>query len=275
VRRPRRGIRLTLGVSRGLVIAEFQDSRDLTVVGILKWVLEPLSYMIVYFVLLTSLLGQHRGYAFPLVLLSALVPWRYFTGVTQSSMGLVDRFSSVIVNVGIPTGVLPLVVMATEAANLLLALLLFVPMVVIYHVDMWPSVLWVPVVVANLLLLTAGPAYLMSVFGLYLPDLRGVVQNLIRAGFFVSTALIPLSAVPGNVLPRVIQANPFSGIFDSFRAVFGVDAVPHGCTNCRVHLVGHAPQAADLLYPAVVGVVLLVVGVIAYRWRSDRIPKEV
>ena len=264
-------------VFRGLVVAEFQDSRDLTLFGVLKWVLEPLSYMLVYFVLVASILGKDRGYAFPLFLLSALVPWRYFTGVMQDSMGLVNRFSSVIVNVGVPKAVLPLVVMTTELTNMLVALLLFVPMVLIYHVDMWPSVLWVPVIVANLVLLTVGPAYLLTVFGLYFADFRGVVQNLIRAGFFLSTALIPLNKIPGDTLPRLIKANPFSGIFDSFRAVFGVYNVraPAGCDTCPPQLVGHAPKPVDLIYPAVVGVVLLLFGLAVYRWRANRIPKEV
>lgn len=258
-------------VFRGLVVAELQDSRDLTALGMLKWLLEPLSYMFVYFVLVASILGKNRGYAFPLFLLSALVPWRYFTGVMQSSMGLVGRFSSVIVNVGVPKGVLPLVVMATEAANMLVALLLFAPMLAIYGVDVWPEVLWLPVIVANLVLLTAGPAYLMTMFGLYFPDFRGVALNLVRAGFFLSTALIPLSKVPGDALPRLIRANPFSGIFDSFRAVFGVFL-----TNREPgELVGHAPRPYDLIYPAVVGVVLLVAGVAVYRWRESRIAKEV
>jgi lipopolysaccharide transport system permease protein/teichoic acid transport system permease protein len=257
-------------VFRALVVAEFQDSRDLTVIGSIKWLLEPLSYMFVYFVLVASILGRSRGYAFPLFLLSALVPWRFFTGVMQGSMGLVNRFSSVIVNVGVPLAVLPPVVMATELTNMLIALVLFAPMVLIYSVDAWPSVLWLPVIVADLVLLTAGPAYLMTVFGLYFPDFRGVAQNLIRAGFFLSTALIPLSRVPGDLLPKLIKANPFSGIFDSFRAVFGVANV-----NREGELVGHAPKPVDLLYPALVGVVLLVAGMLLYRARSSRIPKEV
>ncbi|MBI4259889.1 MAG: ABC transporter permease [Actinobacteria bacterium] len=247
-------------VFRALTVAELRDTRDLSVSGLVKWMLEPLSYMLIYFVLLASILNRARP-NFMLYLLTALVPFRFFTGVTGSSMSVVTRFSQVLANVPVPKGILPPVVLATEGANFLVAIVMtIVPFTFIYGVDIWPSILWFPVVVGVLLVLTAGPAYIATVFGLYFADLRGVVQNLLRGGFFLSTALIPIRAIPGDQLPRLINANPLSGVFDSFRAVF---------------VNGEAPRAIDLLYPLGVGLFLLLVGAVLFRWRQRHFPKEV
>jgi ABC-type polysaccharide/polyol phosphate export permease len=126
----------------------------------------------------------------------------------------------------------------------------------------WPSILWLPVVLAILVVVTTGPTYLAAVFGLYFPDFRGVAQNLIRAGFFVSTALVPISRIPGEQLPLLIKANPMSGVFDSFRVAFGL-------------VKRTSPEPFDLLYPLAVGGLLLVAGLALYLWREQHFPKEV
>jgi ABC-type polysaccharide/polyol phosphate export permease len=250
-------------VFRALFAAELRSSRDFTLTGVLKWMVEPLSFMFIYFVLVASVLtGARPNPAYPLFLLCALVPWRFFTGAVNGSMSLLTRFSSVLTGVPTPKPVLPLVRVATEAANMLVALVLFVPMVFIYDVQVWPSILWLPVVLAILVVVTTGPTYLAAVFGLYFPDFRGVAQNLIRAGFFVSTALVPISQIPGNELKLLIKANPMSGVFDSFRVAFGL-------------VKRTSPEPFDLLYPLAVGGLLLVVGLALYLWRDRHFPKEV
>ncbi len=244
-----------------LTVAEIRASRDITIGGLLKWMLEPVSYMFVYFVLVASILIRAQfGGAYPLFLLCALIPFRFFTGAVNGSMGLIQRFSSVVANIPLPKSLLPLVHLTVEAANLLVALLLFIPMVVIFDTDVWPSILWLPVILISLVLLTAGPTYLGTLFGLYYPDLRGVAQNLIRAAFFVSTGLVAMKVVPGDELRLLIRANPLSGVFDSFRSVF---------------LHGTTPDLFDLVYPPFVGLVLLTIALPLFRAREARIPKEV
>lgn len=253
------GVDRRLRVIGALASARLKQSRDVSVVGILKWLLEPLSYMAVYFVLVAVFLDR-PSFAYPLFLLCALVPWRYFTGVVGGSMALVSAHAAVITNRAFPRDVLPLVLVATEGANLLVALTLFAPMMAWYGIAPRPSMLWVPALIAILAVLSAGPAYLGGVFGLYFPEYRPLVQNLIRMGFFVSTGLVSLRHVPAGRLTTVLRLNPLSGVFDSFRAVV---------------IDGRAPLPFDLLYPLAVGGFLLAVGVPLYRWREREFAKEV
>jgi ABC-type polysaccharide/polyol phosphate export permease len=242
-----------------LTAAELRESRDFTLAGFARWVLEPISYMMVYFVVVASILDNSR-FAYPLFLFCALVPWRYFTGVLQEAMHLMTRYSETIKNRAFPTGVLPLVLMAAEATTFFIALVLFAPLMVAYDIAPTRALLFLPVVLLVLLLVTSGPTYMATIFGLYFPDFRGVAQNLIRAGFFVSSGLVPIEEVPGVELPLLLQANPLTGIFDSFRAII---------------LEGRPPHGMDLLYPAAVGAGLLAMGLLLYRWRRFELPKEV
>jgi len=254
----------TTGFHRGwtalvaLTRAELQETRDLSLVGVFKWALEPLSYMAIYFVLVGAILDRPR-YALPLFLLCALVPWRFFTGTTIESMALLKRYSEIIKNRAFPREVIPLILIASQALTFLIALALFAPLMIYYRVDAWPTILWLPVLIVELIVLSAGPTYLGVVFGLYFPDYREIVRNLIRLGFFASSALVPISEIPGDNLPLVLEANPMTGIFDSFRAIM---------------LFEHAPSFRDIAYPSTVGVVLLLVSLAIYRRYQSEFPKE-
>jgi ABC-type polysaccharide/polyol phosphate export permease len=246
-------------VFRSLTVAEVKEDRDFTVGGLLRWILEPLSYMVVYMVLLGAIFNRPRE-ALPIFLLAALIPFRFFTETLFRSMGIVKAYASVITNRSLPREVLPLVVVASNGATFLLSMLLLLPFMIIYDVPFTPALVWVPVVIVILLVLSAGPAYLAAVFGLYFPDYRGAAQNLVRVSFFMSTALVSVREVPGQELPELIEANPLSSIFDSFRAAI---------------LRGRMPGELDLLYPFAVGVVLLILGLALYRRRQHQFPKEV
>jgi homopolymeric O-antigen transport system permease protein len=135
---------------------------------------------------------------------------------------------------------------------------LFIPFMLVYSIPPTATILWLPVIILVLILVTAGPTYLGALFGLYFPDLKGVAQNLIRATFFLSAALIPLELIPGDTLPLLIQANPLTGIFEAFRAVIVFQS---------------PPQAAHVLYPAAFGVVALAIGLALYRSRQAEFAK--
>src|SRR5207237_2622280 len=100
-----------------------------------------------------------------------------------------------------------------------LALVVLVPFMVYYRTGLSPALFWTPVVIAVLAILVSGPAYIATIFGLYFPDYRGAAQNFIRLGFLASTGLVAAKQIPGKNLPRLMQVNPASGVFDSFRDV--------------------------------------------------------
>jgi ABC-2 type transport system permease protein len=242
-----------------LTRADLRDSRDLSALGLLKWLLEPLAALAAYLGLLAGVLG-HTERAYPLFILIALIPFRYFSGSISSGLTVVPSYGRIIAAYPLPRGVIPLVPVVAEGASFLVSLLLVVPFAVYFGTGLSVALLWLPVVLVVFAVLTAGPVYLAAVYGLYLPDFRGVAQNLLRLSFLTSTGLVALRRVPGDNLPRLFRANPLSGIFDSFRAI----------------VIGeHAPAAIDLLYPLGVGLFLLAAGLLAYRVCERNFPKEV
>ncbi len=244
-------------VLAALTISEIRQDRDFTPLGVLKWVLEPLIFMGVYFILVVAVLGK-VGNNFLLFLLCALLPYRYFSGVAGGSLRLVGRHSSILTNRSFPRSVLPLVLIGTEGFTFCISLVFLAPVMAYYRIGPTLAFLWLPVVLLVFGVLCTGVAYLGTVFGLYLPDFRSLAQSLIRVLFFMSTGLV--RKAPGSNLPALLEANPLSGVFDAIRAIV---------------IQGRAPQAGDVVYPLVVGVVILAIGLTLHRWREPHFAKEV
>ncbi|MEY2422428.1 MAG: lipopolysaccharide transport system permease protein [Acidimicrobiaceae bacterium] len=242
-----------------LTEAELKDTRGLSLVGLLKWLLEPALSTAVY-VLLVQVALRNTQPAYPLFVLSAVLPWRYFQDSVGRGLGLVSSYGNLITARRLPRGVLPLVAVATQGASLLMGMVLLVPLMLWYSAPFTAALLLLPIVVAVVTVFVSGPTYLASVFGLHMPDYRGPIQSVMRLGFLVSTALVPPGRVGGSGAAWLFRYNPMSGIFDSFRAIV---------------MAGRAPRAVDLLYPLAVGVVLLVIGRAVYLWWEPQMAKEV
>ena len=96
--------------------------------------------------------------------------------------------------------------------------------------------------IAVTLLLAIGVAYPAALLGIWMPEIGNFVMSFVRVLFFIAPGLVPLSQISGTA-HDLLLINPMTGLFESYR-----DAL----------LYGHAPGAFELLYPAALGVLLLV-----------------
>lgn len=252
------GTRRWCSALTALSLAELRNDRDLSLTGVFKWVLEPLSHVAVYVVLVDVIFGRGTPH-YPLFVLCAVLPWQFFQGVITGSMSLVQRHGPVIGNCAFPLTVLPASLVVKEGSTFVVSVLVFLPIAGLLGAKVSFSLLCLPLIAAVLVLLAAGPAFLGGLFGVYFPDFRVIAINLSRLCFLASTALVRPAEVPGDVLPDLLRLNPLSGIFNALR---------------RVLMDGRPPAAGDLLWPAAVAIVFLGVGLPLYVWRQREFAKE-
>ena len=214
--------------------------------------------MFVYFVFIVLFIGVD-GPSYPLFLLTALVPFQYFTNVVQDGLVIGHRYSSVMTNIPVNPLLFPLTSLVSGLAALLLSFSVFIPFLVFYGITPWPSAVWLPVAVAQTVFVTAGPLYAASIIGVYLPGLRGPIANLLRVSLFVSSGLLSLEMLTGKAL-AVAQFNPLSSVFNSYRAIL---------------LESRPPEVGDVVYSAVSGGVMFAFGLLLFRWRGADLAKEV
>ena len=223
---------------------------------LVKWIADPFALVGVYLVLVTLVLDR-PGEAPGLSLACAVIPFQLFTTTIVNAMSAVAARRSIVLNMGFNRTLLPLSGALTETVAFGASLLLLALMMAIYGVAPTLDTIWLPVVIAITLLLAVGVAYPAALLGIWMPEIGSFVMSFVRVLFFIAPGLVPLSQISGTA-HDLLLINPMTGLFESYR-----DAL----------LYGDSPGAFELLYPAVLGVVLLAVFVPLFRSEQRQFAK--
>lgn len=207
---------------RVLAGRQLKSNYEMNIVGFGWWLLEPLSLTIVYVVLMDFILHRADPKPYPLFVLTALLPFKWFVSSLLGAMGTVRANSSLVTDVYFPRALLPITEIATGLAHFGVAMIV-VPFVMFFYgiAPTW-HLIFLPVAVFAEFILILGLAYPMSVWGLNYRNLPGLTNNLIRLWFYLSPALWSIEGrVKGDLLQNIVRLNPLTGVFTTYHnAVF-------------------------------------------------------
>jgi lipopolysaccharide transport system permease protein len=181
-------------------------------------VLQPLLTMVVFTLLFGRLAGiPSDGIPYPLFTFCALVLWIYFSGViTQAGQSLLAN-SNLLTKVYFPRIVLPVSTAVAGLIDFFVGLAFLGVLMVYYGVRPGWSVLWAPVFLLSLLLLSAGIGLLLAAVNARYRDVKYVMPFLIQLGLFITPVIYPTTLVPERLRP-LLALNPMAGIVEGFRA---------------------------------------------------------
>lgn len=193
------------------------------VFGVTWAVLVPTVQLIIFTVIFGRFAGlQPDGdYPYPLFVLAALVPWNFFSqSVVLGGQSLVNQ-QEVIKKIYFPRLYVPTGSVVGNGAELLISLLLYAVLLAWYrHVPSWQVIL-LPALLAWLLLVSLGAAYLLSALTLAYRDFRYVSPLIVQSLLFLSPIVYPARILPDQI-GWLLGLNPMAGIIDAFRsAVLG------------------------------------------------------
>src|ERR1044072_276569 len=194
-----------------------------TALGAAWAILQPLFMMVIFTIFFGRLAGiDSAGIPYPLFALAGLVPWTFFSNaITQSGNSLVGS-SHLITKVYFPRLIVPAAAMLAGLVDFALAFLLLCLLMVYYRVTITVQILFLPVLVLLTALFSLGVGTWMSALNVKYRDVRFALPFLIQLWLFVSSVILPSSAVP----PKwrwLLMLNPMSGIIEGYRsALFGL-----------------------------------------------------
>jgi homopolymeric O-antigen transport system permease protein len=257
---------------------ELKRDYEMNVVGFAWWLLEPLSLTLVYVVVIDLIFNRGTP-AYPLFIVTGVLPWKWFSQAVVGSMNTVRGNATLITDVYIPRALLPAVEIVTGLAHFLVGLAIIPIFMAVFHVGPTGYLLWLPVAMAVQFVLTLGLSFPLAVWGLYYRNLSGVAQNLLRLWFYLTPIIWPLARIldrPNFTL--LVKLNPLTGIMDTYRGAFG-DMTGEiirraGTTRVKLgnELVPHAP-GWPLAYSLGVGVIGLLLGAWYFIHREQQFGK--
>ena len=227
-------------------------------------VLLPLSMMLVFTFVFTraidasAALGLDIPYALYAYL--GLVPWTFYAVSLNGSVNSLVANRNLVTKVYFPREVFPFSCVLSSfvdfsiGGTVLIGLILYFHMTGDYRFSIQPTLLFLPVVIAVQVVLTAGLGMLLAMGNLFYRDVRQVFGVAIQLWMFVSDVVVPVPR-DGSTLAKLISLNPMVAIIGAYR-------------GCVIH--GRWPDAGPFIYATVVALVLLAGGWLVFRRASYR-----
>ena len=234
---------------RYLVGADLKRTHADTIFGQLWWIFDPLLQMAVY-VVLVQVIFQHKIEDYPLFLFAAILPWKWFaTTINDATMSVVNR-QTLIRQIQFPKVVLPTAAVVAGTVSFAIGLIALA-MVYVFFLDrlsLW--VLLIPVIAAVQLVFTLALSLALSAMIAFYRDVQNVMRHIVRLWFYLSPGLWTIHDIHNPVARVVLSLNPFTPLFESYRAV------TWGTT---------APDWGGLLYVLLVSCLLLAFGLALFK----------
>lgn len=197
--------------------------------------------------------------------------WGYFAGSVSGATNSLTGHAHSLSKVYFPRMVLPLSAnlgQGFDSAMASAALALFLPWLGV-HLSL--SLLWVPVLVVLLILLTLGFSLVLSCANVLFRDVKHIVQVLITFGIFF-TPVFYEPAMLGEKGVRVVMFNPLTPLLEGLRLVLGTG---HNLFQPLIVSTGQSPAVPVWLpqylgYSAAWAVGAVLVGAVFFRRTESR-----
>ena len=202
---------------RNLIAKDFQVRYQGSVLGFLWTLLTPLAMIIVYLVAFKYILRVEVP-NFGLYLITGILPWTFFATAVMSSNDSIMSNASLLKNIDFPRETLPISNVLFHFFHLLLAYLVFFPVIVFLDAPLNWTLLAFPLVLAIHLALVMGLALFLSSCTVFFADIRQIVDLTIMMLFWLTPIVYQLSLAP-DALQTVLRFTPMSSLIQGYHDI--------------------------------------------------------
>ena len=203
---------------RNLVVKDLKLKYRDSTIGFLWSLVNPLLLILVYSFVFSHILRVDIP-NFSYFLLIGILPWNFFSQSLMMSTGAILDNGSLIRKVAMPIEVFPVATVLFNLAQFVLALLVFLPMALLFfQVTMrWVTLWFVPLLVLHVLFIV-GLSFVISTVTVFYRDVRHFVEIALMLLFWLTPIIYDVSTVPES-LRSVIYLNPQSFFILSYQDI--------------------------------------------------------
>lgn len=188
-----------------------------TAIGAAWAVLQPLLAMTVFTLFFGKLAHiPSEGLPYEVFVYAGLLPWLYFAAGMQNSTNIIVENQRVITKVYFPRLILPLSSVLSGLVDFGISFLIFVILMIYYHVHPTLHLLWLPAFLFLDVLTAFGVGLWLSALNAIYRDVRYVLPFLVQLWLFSSPVIYPPSLMSAK-WRWVFGLNPMSGVIEGFR----------------------------------------------------------
>lgn len=238
----------------GSVKREFQTKYRNSLLGAAWTVINPLSMIVVYTVIFSQVMraklpGLDSTFAYSIYLCAGVLTWGLFAEITGRAQNTFLENANLLKKLSFPRLCLPVVVVANAGLNFAIIFGLFTLFLVFS--GNFPGVAYLAVVplLAILVAFAIGLGITLGVLNVFFRDVGQFFGIFLQFWFWLTPIVYPASILPAS-LQSLMSYNPMASLVAGFQAVF---------------VSGQWPHWYSLAYPAMLAVVLCLLGMRLFR----------
>jgi homopolymeric O-antigen transport system permease protein len=235
-----------------LAMKELRVRYKRSILGFVWALLNPLMMMVILTVVFSQIL-RFQVPNYEVFLISALLPWIFFSQSMGYSMESIVSNGELLKKVKIAKSVFPLAAVLSNVINFLLSL---VPLALILLIVGFPfhwTWIYLPVSLIGLILFTLGCGFFFATANVFFRDVSHIVQIVLSAWFYLSPVMYRPEFLPEQYRP-FFRLNPMLYFLNQFRLVI---------------YDGQLPQPRSIVLCLAIGVLALALGYAYFRRSED------
>jgi ABC-type polysaccharide/polyol phosphate export permease len=198
-----------------LVVRELKVRYKRSLFGLLWTMLNPLLLMVVYSVVFTTIMASPQK-NFAVFLLSALLPWLYFSTAVAQGLASVLGNQDLIRKVRLPQAVFPLSVVGSNFVNFALSLVPLFLLMLALRQPFSAALLFLPLAILILTAFVSGVTLLLASATVFFRDVRHLTEVLLQVLFYLSPVVYGLDQIAQRdawwyrLFKAELTVNPFT-----------------------------------------------------------------
>lgn len=247
----------------GSVKREFQSKYRNSLLGASWTVINPLAMILVYTVIFAQIMraklpGVDSTFAYSIYLCSGLLTWGLFAEITGRAQNTFLENANLLKKINFPRLCLPVIVVANAGLNFAIIFGLFTLFLVISN--NFPGIAYLAMVplLAILVAFAIGLGVTLGMLNVFFQDVGQFFGIFLQFWFWLTPILYPASILPDPV-QNLMSYNPMAPLMTGFQNIL---------------LSGQWPDWYSLAYPAILAVLLCLLGMRLFRRHSGDMVDE-
>lgn len=175
------------------------------------------------FIVIFSIIVKIEVKNYPIFLLSAILPWRFFSdSVSRSSNSILGNIN-LIKKIYFPREIFPLTEILCHLTNFFLSLFLLIPFIFMFHLTISARIVLLPLIIFLHFIFIYGLAMIFSSANVFFKDVGYITNFVLSIWFYASPVFYSSEMVPRKFY-SLYMLNPMAIFIDLYRgAILNLD----------------------------------------------------
>lgn len=241
-----------------LVKRELRGKYEKSVLGFLWSFLSPLFQILIYNLVFTRIFHNDMP-VYYIFLMSGILTWTFFADSLGQGSGAIIYNAEMVKKIYFPREVLVISEVTAKLVNMLLSFIVMAAFLIVSRVGFSIHLILLPVIIVIEYMLALGFALMAASITVYLRDLEYVINVVLMAWIWGTPIMYAAEGIPDTLLKKILYLNPLTEVTNCYHDIFYYHSWP---------------TPTDIAYPAVFGVVVVVVGFKVFSLLNRRFVEE-